>query len=53
MSGEESLKESEDKDSPTEDVEVDGPLEKVAEFDRDVIENNVNDELKDNKLASS
>ena len=53
VSGEESLKESEDRDSPTEDVEVDAPPRKVAEIDRDVIENNVNDEMKDNKLASS
>ena len=47
----ESYKELEDRDSPTEDGEVDGPPKKVAEIDRDVIENNVND--KDNKLASS
>ena len=53
MSGEESLKESEDRDSPTEEGEVDGPPRKVSEIDIDVIENNVNDELKDNKLASS
>ena len=47
----ESYKELEDRDSPTEDGEVDAPSRKVAEIDRDVIENNVND--KDNKLASS
>ena len=32
MSGEESLKESEDKDSATEEGEVDGPPKKVAEI---------------------
>ena len=40
-------------DSPTKGMEVGGPLEKVTEFDRDVIEDNVNDELNDNKMASS
>ena len=43
VSGEESLKESEDRDSPTEDGEVDGPPKKVAEISIDVIENNIND----------
>ena len=40
-------------DSPTKDVEVEAPHRKVAEFDRDVIENHVNDKMKVNKLVSS
>ena len=53
MCQERKAKESEDMDSPRKAVEVEAPHRKVAEIDRDVIENNDNDEMKDNKLVSS
>ena len=39
----ESYKESEDRDSPTEDGEVDGPPKKVAEIKIDAIDDSDND----------